>query len=102
MGISRQQYVNKDLLLQMYAQGFPIDVIAKHCNCVPATVKLYAYKNGVRRGKGKHKNCYYCIKFPCFIGIENFTTNFAQKCNDWLMNNKTNRKKYEQQRKQNK
>lgn len=102
MGISKQQYVDKDLLLQMYADGFPIDVIAKHCHCVPATVKLYAYRNGIRRGKGKHKNCYYCIKKPCFVGIENFTTNFAQKCKDFLINNKKNRKNYERQRKQNK
>ena len=79
-GISPQKYVNKELLLNLYAQGLPIDVIAKRCNCVPATVKLYAYRNGIRRGHTKQRICYNCIEFPCFVGIETISSNLALTC----------------------
>jgi len=79
-GIPPQRYVNKDLLLELYARGLPIDVIAEKCNCVPATVKLYAYRNGVRRGRGKKKICNNCVEYPCFVGIENMSSNLALTC----------------------
>ena len=80
MGISPQKYVNKELLLELYAKGLPIEVIAKKCNCVPATVKLYAQKNGVRRGHKKQRICYNCVEFPCFSGIESISSNLALTC----------------------
>ena len=83
MGISPQRYVNKKLLLKLYADGLPIDVIAEKCNCVPATVKLYAYRNRVRRGHEKKRICYNCPKFPCFDGIENMSSNIALTCPDY-------------------
>ena len=84
-GISPQKYVNKELLLELYAQGLPIDVIAKKCNCVPATVKLYAYRNGIRRGHKKQRICHNCINFPCFAGIETISSNLALTCPDFKM-----------------
>lgn len=83
MGISPKGYVNKKLLLELYAKGLPIQVIAKRCNCVPATVKLYAYRNGLRRGHTKARICNNCKEYPCFVGQENFETNFALKCNKY-------------------
>ena len=103
-GISPQQYVNKKLLLELYAQGFPIEMIAERCNCVPATVKLYAYRNGVRRGHQVAKICPTCDEYPCFVGQENIETNFAEKCKRYKRKNYKlkNKNDYEQQRKQNK
>ena len=79
-GISPQRYVNKELLLELYIQGLPIETIAEKCNCVPATVKLYAYRNGIRRGHKKARICQTCNEYPCFVGQENIETNFAEKC----------------------
>jgi len=83
MGISPQKYVNKKLLLELYAQGLPVDVIANKCNCVPATVKLYAYRNGVRRGHKPKRICYNCADFPCFDGIETMQSNIAETCHHY-------------------
>lgn len=102
-GISPQQYVNKKLLLKLYAQGLPIEMIAEKCNCVPATVKLYAYKNGIRRGHKKPRICQTCNEYPCFFGQENIETNFAEKCKRYKLINyklKNKQQDYEQQRKQ--
>ena len=104
MGISPQRYVNKELLLELYAKGLPIETIAIKCNCVPATVKLYAYKNGIRRGHKKPRICHTCQEYPCFVGQENIETNFAEKCKRYRLINyklKNKQKNYEQQRKQN-
>lgn len=104
-GIAPQKYVNKELLLQMYKEGYPIDVIAEKCRCVPATVKLYAYKNGIRRGHNKARLCCNCIEYPCFTGIETMSSNIALTCYRYRVNNSKNKQKqksnnYEQQRKQ--
>lgn len=94
MGISPQKYVNKELLLELYAKGLPIAVIAKKCNCVPATVKLYAQKNGVRRGHKAARICQTCNEYPCFVGQENIETNFAITCKRYkLINYKLKNKK---------
>ena len=93
-GISPQRYVNRKLLLELYAKGLPIEMIAEKCNCVPATVKLYAHKNGLRRGHKKAKICQTCRKYPCFPGQENIETNFAQTCKRYkLINYKLKNKK---------
>lgn len=86
-GISPQRYVNKQLLLKLYAQGLPIEMIAEKCNCVPATVKLYAYRNGIRRGHKVAKICQTCSEYPCFFGQENIETNFAEKCPKYKLKN---------------
>ena len=80
IGISPQRYVNTKLLLELYKEGVPIEVIASKCNCVPATVKLYAYRNGIRRGHKKQKICYHCKEFPCFEGIETMSSKLALTC----------------------
>lgn len=93
-GISPQRYVNRKLLLELYAKGLPIEMIAEKCNCVPATVKLYAHKNGLRRGHKKAKICQTCREYPCFSGQENIETNFAQTCKRYkLINYKLKNKK---------
>ena len=104
MGIAPQQYINNELLLKLYKEGYPIEMIATKCNCSKWTVKLYAYRNGVRRGHKKARICPTCMEYPCFVGQENFYTNFAEKCKKYkLINYKLkNKKKDEQQRKQNK
>jgi len=88
MGIPPQQYVNKALLLKLYEQGLPVDVIAQKCNCVPNTVRLYAYRNGIRRGHKKQRICYNCADFPCFIGIETMSSNIAKTCPSYDPNKK--------------
>ena len=103
MGISPKNYVNKKLLLELYAKGYPIETIASRCNCVPATVKMYAYRNGIRRGHKKPRICPTCNEYPCFVGQENIETNFAEKCKKYKLINyklKNKQKNYEQQRKQ--
>lgn len=104
MGISPQQYINKQKLLELYAKGLPVEMIAEKCGCSYFTVKLYAYRNGVRRGHKKPRICQTCNEYPCFKGQENIETNFAPKCQKYkLINYKLkNKKKYERQRKQNK
>ena len=103
MGISPQKYVNKELLLELYKQGLPREMIAKKCNCSAYTVKLYAHRNGVTRGHKAARICQTCNEYPCFVGQENIETNFAETCKRYKVINyklKNKQKNYEQQRKQ--
>lgn len=94
MGISPKNYVNKKLLLELYAKGFPIETIASKCNCSKWTVKLYAYRNGVRRGHKAARICQTCDEYPCFVGQENIDTDFAKTCKRYkLINYKLKNKK---------
>ena len=88
MGISPQQYIDKEKLLKLYQEGYPVDVIARKCGCSFYTVKLYAHRNGIRRGHKKTRICYNCKEFPCFNGIENMESNFALTCNKFKVNYK--------------
>ena len=93
-GIPPQQYVNKELLLELYSKGWPKELIAQKCNCSVGTVKLYAYRNGVRRGHKKARICQTCKEYPCFVGQENIKTDFAEKCKRYkLINYKLKNKK---------
>lgn len=93
-GIAPLKYVNKQLLLELYQKGLPIEMIAERCNCSKGTVKLYAYRNGVRRGHKKERICQTCEEYPCFVGQENIETNFAEKCKRYkLINYKLKNKK---------
>lgn len=93
-GISSMRYVNKKLLLELYIKGLPIEEIARKCNCSKWTVKLYAYRNGVRRGHKAARICQTCSEYPCFVGQENIETNFAETCKRYkLINYKLKNKK---------
>ena len=80
MGIPPQQYINKEKLLDLYRKGYPVQVIAEKCGCSYYTVKLYAQRNGVRRGRKKQRLCYNCKEYPCFFGIETISSNLALTC----------------------
>lgn len=89
MGISPQQYVNKELLLELYKQGLPIEVIAERCNCSKWTVKLYAYRNEVRRGHNKKRICYNCENTECFENVKNLSSNLALTCRGFKLKQRT-------------
>lgn len=101
-GISPQRFVNKDLLLKLYADGLPIETIASKCKCSKYTVKLYAYRNGLRRGHKTAKICQTCKEYPCFVGQENIESDFAKNCKKYKRINYKlkNKKQNEQQREQ--
>lgn len=74
--------IMKEKFCKTCRQWLPIDDFPKGQNvCKACRAEAYKRKReGERYGFTCEKNC---AKYPCFRGIENFTTNFAPMCRDF-------------------
>ena len=85
-GVAPRHRVNKDKILKMYGEGVPVVDIAMKCGTTENTVRQYASKSGIHRVRSNRAQvCSKCWLYPCFRGIENFTTNFALTCRSWKL-----------------
>ena len=85
-GVPPRHRVDKDKILKMYGEGVPVVDIARKCGTTEYTVRQYASKSCIHRGRSNRaKLCHNCWLYPCFRGIENFTTNFALTCRSWKL-----------------
>ena len=85
-GVPPRHRVNKDKILKMYGEGLPVVDIARKCGTTVYTVRQYASKSGIHRCRSNRaKVCHNCWLYPCFKGIDNFSTNFALTCRSWKL-----------------
>lgn len=85
-GVPPRHRVDKDKIIKMYGDGVPVVDIARKCGTTEYTVRQYASKSGIHRGRSNMaKVCSNCWLYPCFKGIENFSTNFALTCRSWKL-----------------
>lgn len=89
-GIMPKRRLDRQKILKMYAEGHPVEKIAKECGTKAETVRQYASKAHVHRERyDRARVCRNCWKYPCFKGIENFETNFALTCRSWHLRGKS-------------
>lgn len=85
-GVAPRHRVNKDKILKMYGEGVPVADIARECCSTEHSVRNFASNSGIHRVRSNMaKVCSNCWLYPCFKGIENFTTNFALTCRSWKL-----------------
>ena len=88
-GIMPKPRLNRNKMLKMYVEGFPVEKIAEECGTKVETVRQYASKAGVHRERyDLLKVCRNCWKYPCFKGIENMSSNLALTCYRWRLKRK--------------
>ena len=85
-GVPPRHRVDKAKILKMYGDGVPVVDIARKCGTTEYSVRQYASMSGIHRGRSNMaKVCINCWLYPCFKGIENFSTNFALTCRSWKL-----------------
>lgn len=85
-GVPPRRHIDKAKILKMYGEGVPVVDIARECGTTEHTVRQYAAKSGIPRVRSDRAQvCRNCWLYPCFKGIENFSTNFALTCRSWKL-----------------
>lgn len=85
-GVPPRHRVDKAKILKMYGEGVPVVDIARVCGSTEHSVRQYASKSGIHRVRSNMAQvCHNCWLYPCFKGIENFSTNFALTCRRWKL-----------------
>ena len=85
-GVPPRHRVDKAKILKMYGEGVPVADIARECCSTEHSVRNFASNSGIHRGRSNMaKVCSNCWLYPCFKGIENFSTNFALTCRSWKL-----------------
>lgn len=81
--IGHRNEIDQKLLAELYLNGYPTEIIAEKLHTTTKTITKLAKEMKLKRPKNYGRYCKDCWLYPCFQGIDNFSTNFALKCQNW-------------------